>query len=107
MNGAEMLGRPGSVWRRRPSRAACVAFLQELSLGGCASEVNSFLLEEIMDTGMSLADAESIAAVIVSSSLPSETEPAEVVSINSTGDCSHAHFHGARQCPLTTLTTLQ
>uniref|UniRef100_F1RVD6 Protein lin-54 homolog n=1 Tax=Sus scrofa TaxID=9823 RepID=F1RVD6_PIG len=50
------------------------------------AEVNSLLPEEIMDTGITLVDEDSIEAVIVSSPLPMETELEEIVNINSTGD---------------------
>uniref|UniRef100_A0A8C3YHP9 Protein lin-54 homolog n=1 Tax=Catagonus wagneri TaxID=51154 RepID=A0A8C3YHP9_9CETA len=50
------------------------------------AEVNSLLPEEIMDTGITLVDDDSIEAVIVSSPLPMETELEEIVNINSTGD---------------------
>uniref|UniRef100_A0A7N5KT26 Protein lin-54 homolog n=2 Tax=Ailuropoda melanoleuca TaxID=9646 RepID=A0A7N5KT26_AILME len=50
------------------------------------AEVNSLLPEEIMDTGITLVDDDSIEAVIVSSPIPMETELEEIVNINSTGD---------------------
>uniref|UniRef100_A0A8C5L7K9 Protein lin-54 homolog n=1 Tax=Jaculus jaculus TaxID=51337 RepID=A0A8C5L7K9_JACJA len=50
------------------------------------AEVNSLLPEEIMDTGITLVDEDSIEAVIVSSPIPMETELEEIVNINSTGD---------------------
>ncbi|XP_071609679.1 protein lin-54 homolog isoform X5 [Heliangelus exortis] len=55
-----------------------------------SAEVNSLLPEEIMDTGITLVEDDSIEAVIVSSpvgdSIPMETELEEIVNINSTGD---------------------
>ncbi|KAM9027017.1 protein lin-54 homolog isoform 3-T4 [Guaruba guarouba] len=57
-----------------------------------SAEVNSLLPEEIMDTGITLVEDDSIEAVIVSSpmgdSIPMETELEEIVSINSTSDSS-------------------
>ncbi|XP_045851966.1 protein lin-54 homolog isoform X3 [Meles meles] len=50
------------------------------------AEVNSLLPEEIMDTGVTLVEDDSIEAVIVSSPIPMETELEEIVNINSTGD---------------------
>ncbi|XP_032190659.1 protein lin-54 homolog isoform X6 [Mustela erminea] len=50
------------------------------------AEVNSLLPEEIMDTGITLVEDDSIEAVIVSSPIPMETELEEIVNINSTGD---------------------
>ncbi|XP_069904051.1 protein lin-54 homolog isoform X6 [Oryctolagus cuniculus] len=50
------------------------------------AEVNSLLPEEIMDTGITLVDDDSIEAVIVSSPIPMETELEEIVNINSTGE---------------------
>uniref|UniRef100_A0A8C2V965 Protein lin-54 homolog n=1 Tax=Chinchilla lanigera TaxID=34839 RepID=A0A8C2V965_CHILA len=50
------------------------------------AEVNSLLPEEIMDTGITLVDEDSIEAVIVSSPIPMETELEEIVNINSAGD---------------------
>ena len=50
------------------------------------AEVNSLLPEEIMDTGITLVDDDSIEVVIVSSPIPMETELEEIVNINSTGD---------------------
>ncbi|XP_006885390.1 PREDICTED: protein lin-54 homolog [Elephantulus edwardii] len=50
------------------------------------AEMNSLLPEEIMDTGITLVDDDSIEAVIVSSPIPMETELEEIVNINSTGD---------------------
>ncbi|XP_004089055.1 protein lin-54 homolog isoform X2 [Nomascus leucogenys] len=50
------------------------------------AEVNSLLPEEIMDTGITLVDDDSIEAVIVSSPIPMETELEEIGNINSTGD---------------------
>uniref|UniRef100_A0A8C5XCW8 Protein lin-54 homolog n=1 Tax=Microcebus murinus TaxID=30608 RepID=A0A8C5XCW8_MICMU len=47
------------------------------------AEVNSLLPEEIMDTGITLVDDDSIEAVIVSSPIPMETELEEIVSISS------------------------
>uniref|UniRef100_A0A8C9A8E4 Protein lin-54 homolog n=1 Tax=Prolemur simus TaxID=1328070 RepID=A0A8C9A8E4_PROSS len=52
------------------------------------AEVNSLLPEEIMDTGITLVDDDSIEAVIVSSPIPMETELEEIVNINSTGDAA-------------------
>ncbi|XP_069341663.1 protein lin-54 homolog isoform X2 [Eulemur rufifrons] len=52
------------------------------------AEVNSLLPEEIMDTGITLVDDDSIEAVIVSSPIPMETELEEIVNINSTGDAT-------------------
>ncbi|NWI94558.1 LIN54 protein, partial [Pitta sordida] len=55
-----------------------------------SAEVNSLLPEEIMDTGITLVEDDSIEAVIVSSpigdSIPMETELEEIVNINSTSD---------------------
>ncbi|XP_062479397.1 protein lin-54 homolog isoform X2 [Pezoporus occidentalis] len=55
-----------------------------------SAEVNSLLPEEIMDTGITLVEDDSIEAVIVSSpmgdSIPMETELEEIVSISSTSD---------------------
>ncbi|KGL95368.1 Protein lin-54 [Charadrius vociferus] len=55
-----------------------------------SAEVNSLLPEEIMDTGMTLVEDDSIEAVIVSSpmgdSIPMETELEEIVNISSTSD---------------------
>lgn len=57
-----------------------------------SAEVNSLLPEEIMDTGITLVEDDSIEAVIVSSpmgdSIPMETELEEIVSISSTSDSS-------------------
>ncbi|XP_032915941.2 protein lin-54 homolog isoform X6 [Catharus ustulatus] len=57
-----------------------------------SAEVNSLLPEEIMDTGITLVEDESIEAVIVSSpmgdSIPMETELEEIVNIGSTSDSS-------------------
>nr|XP_021404995.1 protein lin-54 homolog isoform X2 [Lonchura striata domestica] len=57
-----------------------------------SAEVNSLLPEEIMDTGITLVEDDSIEAVIVSSpmgeSIPMETELEEIVNINSTSDSS-------------------
>uniref|UniRef100_A0A8B9SI16 Protein lin-54 homolog n=1 Tax=Anas platyrhynchos TaxID=8839 RepID=A0A8B9SI16_ANAPL len=57
-----------------------------------SAEVNSLLPEEIMDTGITLVEDDSIEAVIVSSpmgdSIPMETELEEIVNISSTGDSS-------------------
>ncbi|NXL84712.1 LIN54 protein, partial [Alectura lathami] len=54
------------------------------------AEVNSLLPEEIMDTGITLVEDDSIEAVIVSSpigdAIPMETELEEIVTISSTGD---------------------
>lgn len=50
------------------------------------AEVNSLLPEEIMDTGITLVEDDSIEAVIVSSPIPMETELEEIVNINSPGD---------------------
>ncbi|KAM6346457.1 protein lin-54 homolog isoform 3-T4 [Podargus strigoides] len=59
-----------------------------------SAEVNSLLPEEIMDTGITLVEDDSIEAVIVSSpmgdSIPMETELEEIVNIRSTSDCSAA-----------------
>ncbi|XP_065592733.1 protein lin-54 homolog isoform X3 [Cyrtonyx montezumae] len=56
------------------------------------AEVNSLLPEEIMDTGITLVEDDSIEAVIVSSpmgdSIPMETELEEIVNISSTSDSS-------------------
>ncbi|XP_044536229.1 protein lin-54 homolog isoform X2 [Gracilinanus agilis] len=55
-----------------------------------SAEVNSLLPEEIMDTGITLVEDDSIEAVIVSSpmgdSIPMETDLQEIVSINSSSD---------------------
>ncbi|KAM9263724.1 protein lin-54 homolog isoform 1-T1 [Cariama cristata] len=55
-----------------------------------SAEVNSLLPEEIMDTGITLVEDDSIEAVIVSSpmgdSIPMETELEEIVNISSTSD---------------------
>ncbi|XP_065545309.1 protein lin-54 homolog isoform X3 [Lathamus discolor] len=57
-----------------------------------SAEVNSLLPEEIMDTGITLVEDDSIEAVIVSSpmgdSIPMETELEEIVSISSASDSS-------------------
>ncbi|KFR06354.1 Protein lin-54 [Nipponia nippon] len=57
-----------------------------------SAEVNSLLPEEIMDTGITLVEDDSIEAVIVSSpmgdSIPMETELEEIVTISSTSDSS-------------------
>ncbi|KAF2984346.1 hypothetical protein EK904_000734 [Melospiza melodia maxima] len=58
-----------------------------------SAEVNSLLPEEIMDTGITLVEDDSIEAVIVSSpmggeSIPMETELEEIVNISTTGDSS-------------------
>ncbi|NXP08552.1 LIN54 protein, partial [Thinocorus orbignyianus] len=57
-----------------------------------SAEVNSLLPEEIMDTGITLVEDDSIEAVIVSSpmadSIPMETELEEIVNIRSTSDSS-------------------
>ncbi|XP_072784755.1 protein lin-54 homolog isoform X3 [Taeniopygia guttata] len=57
-----------------------------------SAEVNSLLPEEIMDTGITLVEDDSIEAVIVSSpmgeSIPMETELEEIVNMNSTSDSS-------------------
>ncbi|XP_008937940.1 PREDICTED: protein lin-54 homolog, partial [Merops nubicus] len=57
-----------------------------------SAEVNSLLPEEIMDTGITLVEDDSIEAVIVSSpmedSIPMETELEEMVNIRSTSDSS-------------------
>ncbi|KFP25367.1 Protein lin-54 [Colius striatus] len=57
-----------------------------------SAEVNSLLPEEIMDTGITLVEDDSIEAVIVSSpmgdSIPMETELEEIVNISSTSDSS-------------------
>ncbi|XP_015717050.1 protein lin-54 homolog isoform X3 [Coturnix japonica] len=57
-----------------------------------SAEVNSLLPEEIMDTGITLVEDDSIEAVIVSSpmgdSIPMETELEEIVNISSTNDAS-------------------
>ncbi|XP_057880369.1 protein lin-54 homolog isoform X3 [Melospiza georgiana] len=58
-----------------------------------SAEVNSLLPEEIMDTGITLVEDDSIEAVIVSSpmggeSIPMETELEEIVNISTTSDSS-------------------
>ncbi|XP_054146189.1 protein lin-54 homolog isoform X3 [Melozone crissalis] len=58
-----------------------------------SAEVNSLLPEEIMDTGITLVEDDSIKAVIVSSpmggeSIPMETELEEIVNISTTSDSS-------------------
>uniref|UniRef100_A0A8C3CI41 Protein lin-54 homolog n=1 Tax=Cairina moschata TaxID=8855 RepID=A0A8C3CI41_CAIMO len=57
-----------------------------------SAEVNSLLPEEIMDTGITLVEDDSIEAVIVSSpmgdSIPMETELEEIVNISSNSDSS-------------------
>ncbi|XP_010079148.1 PREDICTED: protein lin-54 homolog isoform X2 [Pterocles gutturalis] len=57
-----------------------------------SAEVNSLLPEEIMDTGITLVEEDSMEAVIVSSpmgdSIPMETELEEIVNISSTSDSS-------------------
>ncbi|XP_008639511.1 protein lin-54 homolog isoform X4 [Corvus cornix cornix] len=57
-----------------------------------SAEVNSLLPEEIMDTGITLVEDDSIEAVIVSSpmgeSIPMETELEEIVNISSASDSS-------------------
>uniref|UniRef100_A0A7M4FZV4 Protein lin-54 homolog n=1 Tax=Crocodylus porosus TaxID=8502 RepID=A0A7M4FZV4_CROPO len=58
-----------------------------------SAEMNSLLPEEIMDTGITLVEDDSIEAVIVSSpmgeSIPMETELEEIVNINSTSDSAN------------------
>ncbi|XP_027710432.1 protein lin-54 homolog isoform X1 [Vombatus ursinus] len=55
-----------------------------------SAEVNSLLPEEIMDTGITLVEDDSIEAVIVSSpmgdSIPMETDLQEIVNINSSSE---------------------
>uniref|UniRef100_A0A8D0L040 Protein lin-54 homolog n=1 Tax=Strix occidentalis caurina TaxID=311401 RepID=A0A8D0L040_STROC len=57
-----------------------------------SAEVNNLLPEEIMDTGITLVEDDSIEAVIVSSpmgdSIPMETELEEIVNVSSTSDSS-------------------
>ncbi|NXJ65449.1 LIN54 protein, partial [Rostratula benghalensis] len=57
-----------------------------------SAEVNSLLPEEIMDTGITLVEDDSIEAVIVSSpmadSIPMETELEEIVNVRSNSDSS-------------------
>ncbi|NXQ09614.1 LIN54 protein, partial [Peucedramus taeniatus] len=58
-----------------------------------SAEVNSLLPEEIMDTGITLVEDDSIEAVIVSSpiggeAIPMETELEEIVNISTTSDFS-------------------
>ncbi|KGL82149.1 Protein lin-54 [Tinamus guttatus] len=57
-----------------------------------SAEVNNLLPEEIMDTGITLVEDDSIEAVIVSSpmgdSIPMETELEEIVNMSSTSDSS-------------------
>ncbi|XP_037990849.1 protein lin-54 homolog isoform X3 [Motacilla alba alba] len=58
-----------------------------------SAEVNSLLPEEIMDTGITVVEDDSIEAVIVSSpmggeSIPMETELEEIVNISTTSDSS-------------------
>ncbi|XP_075854776.1 protein lin-54 homolog isoform X1 [Microcebus murinus] len=60
---------------RRPRRSTVMEVVP--------AEVNSLLPEEIMDTGITLVDDDSIEAVIVSSPIPMETELEEIVSISS------------------------
>ncbi|XP_014451815.1 protein lin-54 homolog isoform X2 [Alligator mississippiensis] len=58
-----------------------------------SAEMNSLLPEEIMDTGITLVEDDSIEAVIVSSpmgeSVPMETELEEIVNISSTSDSAN------------------
>ncbi|KFV96425.1 PREDICTED: protein lin-54 homolog isoform X2 [Eurypyga helias] len=55
-----------------------------------SAEVNSLLPEEIMDTGITLVEDDSIEAVIVGDSIPMETELEEIVNISSTSDSTTA-----------------
>ncbi|KAM4798842.1 LOW QUALITY PROTEIN: protein lin-54 homolog [Urocitellus parryii] len=103
--GHVILNKPGSVSRRRRRRGCWEPGSAAREGGGSATgfapdhlssrrtimevvpaEVNSLLPEEIMDTGITLVDDDSIEAVIVSSPIPMETELEEIVNINSTGD---------------------
>ncbi|XP_056424885.1 protein lin-54 homolog [Hyla sarda] len=56
-----------------------------------SAEVNSTLPDEIMETGMSIADDDSIEAITVSSPMaeevPMETELEEIVEVSSSGEC--------------------
>ncbi|KAM4052301.1 protein lin-54 homolog isoform 2-T3 [Anomaloglossus baeobatrachus] len=56
-----------------------------------SAEVNSTLPDEIMETGMSIVDDDSIEAVTVSSPLaeevPMETDLEEIVEVSSSGEC--------------------
>ncbi|KAM4710195.1 protein lin-54 homolog [Discoglossus pictus] len=56
-----------------------------------STEVNNVLPDEIMETGMSLEDDDSIEAVTVTSPMmedvPMETELDEIVEVNSSGEC--------------------
>ncbi|MEE6460118.1 hypothetical protein FKM82_000865 [Ascaphus truei] len=56
-----------------------------------SAEVNNVLPDEIMETGMSLADDDSIEAVMVTSpmmeAVPMETELDEIVEVNSNDEC--------------------
>ncbi|XP_008265881.1 protein lin-54 homolog isoform X5 [Oryctolagus cuniculus] len=73
----------GSAWpRNAPDQLSSRRTIMEV----VPAEVNSLLPEEIMDTGITLVDDDSIEAVIVSSPIPMETELEEIVNINSTGE---------------------
>ncbi|KAG8593633.1 hypothetical protein GDO81_000911 [Engystomops pustulosus] len=56
-----------------------------------SAEVNSALPDEIMETGMSIADEDSIEAITISSPMaeevPMETELEEIVEVSSSGEC--------------------
>ncbi|XP_010281327.1 PREDICTED: protein lin-54 homolog isoform X2 [Phaethon lepturus] len=71
---------------------ALVITATTLKMEVVSAEVNSLLPEEIMDTGITLVEDDSIEAVIVSSpmgdSIPMETELEEIVNISSTSDSS-------------------
>uniref|UniRef100_A0A674HBF0 Protein lin-54 homolog n=1 Tax=Taeniopygia guttata TaxID=59729 RepID=A0A674HBF0_TAEGU len=78
---------PGRSRQPAPAITATAAEMEVVS-----AEVNSLLPEEIMDTGITLVEDDSIEAVIVSSpmgeSIPMETELEEIVNMNSTSDSS-------------------
>ncbi|XP_075462282.1 protein lin-54 homolog isoform X5 [Ascaphus truei] len=61
------------------------------SMDVVSAEVNNVLPDEIMETGMSLADDDSIEAVMVTSpmmeAVPMETELDEIVEVNSNDEC--------------------
>ncbi|XP_055568658.1 protein lin-54 homolog isoform X5 [Falco biarmicus] len=70
-----------------------------------SAEVNSLLPEEIMDTGITLVEDDSIEAVIVSSpigdSIPMETELEEIVNISTTSNSSATTTAAVTTEPLT------
>ncbi|XP_019381875.1 PREDICTED: protein lin-54 homolog isoform X3 [Gavialis gangeticus] len=70
-----------------------------------SAEMNSLLPEEIMDTGITLVEDDSIEAVIVSSpmgeSVPMETELEEIVNINSTSNLANTSTSTVTTEPVT------